>query len=60
VSEGIKIAPIDPLAGLVEVTPDEEAAWLVTYGRITTVTRDGKRYRLIESWEDGAQAAPST
>lgn len=44
---------------LIEVTPEQEAAWLIARGHITIwETSDGKRYRVLEPGEDGFALTP--
>jgi hypothetical protein len=50
---GAMSEPNIPEDWLIPITPEEEYQWMVMYGSITTLTRDGIHYRLLEPWEDG-------
>lgn len=51
----IEVKRLPPSPWLVPITLEEEARWLITYGKIATLTdQDGRRWRVLEPWEDGA------
>ncbi len=40
--------------GTVPITPEEEAQWLIAYGKITILIHgDGTRHRILDPWETG-------
>lgn len=54
----LKVEILPPDSGLVPVTQDEAWAWMLVAGRVTTVERDGRLYRVLEPWEGVAPDMP--
>lgn len=47
VEEMIEVQRLPQDSGLVPITPEEEARYLMVYGRIMVLERDGVRYRVL-------------